>query len=136
MAELSYRYAFDVVGEIFFGHMFGFMEKSEDHEAYIASLEVMIPALMTAAISPMHWRSWIMSSNMLRPAAQTAMRSIGHIGEAAIAGVAERRQKLMSAGGEASRPDVLGKLLEIQSEKGDKINYTVGDIHSETYVSL
>ncbi len=45
-------YAFDVVGELFFGHEFGFMENRHDHEDYIQSLDILLPAVVTASVLP------------------------------------------------------------------------------------
>ncbi len=36
-------YAFDVIGELYFGRMFGFMAYSHDHENYIHSLDTLMP---------------------------------------------------------------------------------------------
>ena len=38
-------YAFDVIGELHFGQMFGFMEKEYDHESLIHSLDILNPLL-------------------------------------------------------------------------------------------
>lgn len=48
----SPRYAFDVIGEVFFGHMFGFMEYRHDHASLITSLQQILPVISTVALSP------------------------------------------------------------------------------------
>jgi hypothetical protein len=46
------RYAFDVIGEIFLGSMFGSLKNSMDHNAYIASLDACVLVLCISAIGP------------------------------------------------------------------------------------
>ena len=45
--NLLRSYAFDVVGELFFGKQFGFLANSEDHERFIASLNTLLPPMAT-----------------------------------------------------------------------------------------
>lgn len=49
-------YAFDVVGELFFGKQFGFMENRHDYGNYIESLDILLPAVATACVLPSYVR--------------------------------------------------------------------------------
>jgi hypothetical protein len=73
------RYAFDVIGEIFFGNMFGFLRNNMDHNAYIASLDACMPVLCISAIGPTYLRPLITASSILVPAVFKAVRAIDGI---------------------------------------------------------
>lgn len=49
-------YAFDVVGELFYGKQFGFLKNSHDYENYIDSLDALLPALSTICVLPAYVR--------------------------------------------------------------------------------
>jgi len=37
------RYAFDVIGELFFGKKFGFLDERQDWGTYIKTLDILLP---------------------------------------------------------------------------------------------
>lgn len=49
-------YAFDVIGELFYGRQFGFMETKSDYGGYIKSLDSLLPAVATACVLPSYVR--------------------------------------------------------------------------------
>ncbi|KAM6509807.1 hypothetical protein FALCPG4_017450 [Fusarium falciforme] len=49
-------YAFDVVGELFYGKQFGFLKNSHDYENYIDSLDALLHALSTICVLPAYVR--------------------------------------------------------------------------------
>jgi hypothetical protein len=130
---LILRYAFDVVGEIFFGDMFGFLKNSEDHGAFIASLVALMPVLCMSAIAPSYLRP-IMTSAIAVPYMLRAVKAINGIREAAVA-AAENRIKNIELGAPV-RNDMLQQLFDIVREKGEKINFGSREATLEAYVAI
>lgn len=128
------RYSFDVIGEIFFGRMFGFMENSHDHGAFIASLDALMPVLCIAAVAPTYMRPLIMGSAIVVPAALKAVKAVDGIRKAAIEAVTQRQQEMKA--GTVHREDLLHQLFEIEREKGQKVNFTTNEVTLESWVAM
>lgn len=58
-----HRYTFDVLGELYYGEMFGFMKDREDHNNWIWALDKMIPFVCFAGVT----------SPLLRPLVYAAL---------------------------------------------------------------
>lgn len=129
-----HRYAFDVIGEIFFGDMFGFLENSEDHGSFIASLDALMPVLCISAIGPTYLRPLIMGSAIVIPAAFKAVKAIDGIRKAAVAAAGKRMTEIEN--GVAHRSDMLQQLFDIVREKGEKVNFTSREATLEAYVAM
>lgn len=127
-------YAFDVIGEIFFGDMFGFLEKSEDHGAIIASLDALMPILCVSAIAPTYLRPLIMGSAIVVPAVLNAVKGLDGIRKAAITATRKRMQE--NAEGVEHRNDMLQQLFNIVHDKGEKVNFTSDEVTLEAYVAM
>ncbi|KAF2851926.1 cytochrome P450 [Plenodomus tracheiphilus IPT5] len=127
-------YSFDVIGEIFFGDMFGFLEKGEDHGAFIASLDALMPVLCISAIGPTYLRPLIMGSAIAIPAAFKAVKAIDGIRKAAVIAAAKRMKE--NADGVEHRNDMLQQLFDIVQEKGEKVNFSSDEVTLEAYVAM
>lgn len=123
-----------MVGEIFFGDMFGFLQNNEDHGAFIASLDALMPVLCMAAIAPSYVRPIIMTSAIAIPAVLKAVKAIDGIRKAAVA-AAVKRMKSIEAGA-AVRNDMLQQLFDIVQEKGEKVNFSSREATLEAYVAM
>ncbi|KAI1300897.1 cytochrome P450 oxidoreductase [Xylaria venustula] len=128
-------YAFDVVGELYFGRMFGFMEKSHDHGNWIESLDLLMPFLCMTAVAPSYMRPLILSSALAIPGSLKALKAVDTIGSASREVTAKRFDTSASPEQE-QRTDVLQQLYNIHKEKGDKIDFQMGDIEQEAYIAL
>lgn len=128
------RYAFDVIGEIFFGSMFGFLEKSEDHGAFIASLDALMPVLCIAAVAPTYLRPMVMGSAIVIPAAFRAIKAIDGIRKASVTAAGKRKEDLEK--GVSDRQDMLRQLFDIVREKGEKVNFSSDEATLEAYVAM
>lgn len=60
-------YAFDVVGELFFGRQFGFMRDKVDYGGYIESLDILLPAVATSCVLPSYVRPLKVFGHLLPP---------------------------------------------------------------------
>ncbi|KAF1939453.1 cytochrome P450 [Clathrospora elynae] len=127
-------YAFDVIGEIFFGGMFGFLENSEDHGAFIASLDALMPVLCISGIGPAHLRPFIMCSAIFIPAAFRAVKAIDGIRKAAVDAAGKRIKEIEV--GAVPRTDMLQQLFDIVREKGEKVNFSSREATLEAYAAM
>jgi hypothetical protein len=110
--------------------MFGFMENSVDHEGYIASLEVVLPILVRAAVGTSWMQSLLLSSSMLSGSTRAAMKSFEGVEIAARTCVAKRRAAA------PDRQDLMGHLLNIMHTKGEKVDFGVGEVEQEANTAL
>ena len=128
------RYAFDVIGELYFSKMFGFMKDKHDYRGYISALDDLLPVLVASCVLPKYARPWLMMGGILMPSARKALKALKDIDKAAESCVAERLRSLEQ--GEKPRQDVLASLFKIHWEKGEKVDFGIVDIKLEVYIAL
>jgi len=114
--------------------MFGFLERSEDHGGFIASLDALMPFLCIAAIAPTYLRPFIMGSALFVPAAFRAVKAVEGIKTAAVAAAGKRKKEIDE--GVAHRNDLLQQLFDIVRDKGDKVNFTSNEATLESWVAM
>jgi hypothetical protein len=114
--------------------MFGFLENSEDHGAFIASLDALMPVLCIAAIAPTYLRPMVMGSAIVIPAAFRAIKAIDGIRKAAVIAAGKRKEDLEK--GVSDRQDMLRQLFDIVREKGEKVNFSSDEATLEAYVAM
>lgn len=130
------RFAFDVIGELFFGKMFGFMSKRKDHESWIRSLDTLMPTMCTVAVAPSYTRPLIFMSAIINPQARKALSALNQIAGAARNCVAERLQRDMDKSEGPSRRDIMQQFLDLKRDKGEKVDFGIGEVQSEIYTAL
>lgn len=86
-------YAFDVIGELFYGQQFGFMKNRHDYGHYIESLDTLLPAVAVACVLPSYVRPLQVLGHLLPPM-HRALQCYNNIVAAAKQAVGQR-QKLM-----------------------------------------
>lgn len=114
--------------------MFGFMEKRHDHGEWIHALELLTPFLCVTAVSPSYLRPLILGSAIVVPGSLRALQAVDTIAEAAKSCVAKRFDASFSE--TEKRTDLLEQLYSIYREKGDKVDFKMGEIELEAYVGL
>ncbi|KAJ9227002.1 hypothetical protein DTO271D3_8144 [Paecilomyces variotii] len=127
-------YAFDVIGELYFGRMFGFMEKSHDHEGWINALELLTPFLCVTGVGPTYLRPLILGSAIAVPGSLKALKAIDTVAHAARECVSKRFGE--GAVQTEKRTDLLQQLYDIYQEKGEKVDFKMGEITQEAWVGL
>lgn len=127
-------YAFDVVGELSFGNMFGFMDKNTDIGGWIGALEALMPVLCAAAIAPTYFRPFVLGSAIISPTVFKALKSFEGIHTAAV-DVVSKRVKEINAG-IADRIDMLQQFSKIVRDKGDKTGFTDNEVTLEGYIAM
>ncbi|KAK7742957.1 hypothetical protein SLS63_000525 [Diaporthe eres] len=130
--EWIHWYTFDVLGELYYGEMFGFMKDREDHNNWIWALDKMIPFVCFAGVT----------SPLLRPLVYAAMAVLPlgkQIGEGS-KNIAESSSRLMEErfDGRVSteRQDMAHQIFQIYKEKGEKVDFGWGDVQQESFGAL
>lgn len=139
------RYAFDVIGELFFSRKFGFMENAHDHEGYIHALDLLVPFIAVACAMPAYMRPLFLASGAMLPPVFNALGALRHIETASDACVAQRRQdstrdedgrRRRSQGQGQSQKDMLDGFFDILRSKGEAKDFTLTEVKMEVYGAL
>lgn len=138
LGEWLQMYAFDVIGELYFGRMFGFMETEKDYQSLIHSLDVLIPVMAGLAVSATYARPFILISAITSKSVRLALKGIDHVVKIAKVCVTDREKDLRAAevSGKPGRQDLLQQLMHIIQEKGEKLDFGIPEAQYEAYVAL
>lgn len=127
-------YAFDVIGELYFGNMFGFLEQSHDRCRWIQSLDLLQPFMCTSAVAPRLFQPLLLASSSFVPAAREAMKAFEEIGVSTRGCVAKRFELGNKIESEAhKRTDIMQQLYDIHLKKGSEVQFGMGEIEQEAY---
>ncbi|PYI06980.1 cytochrome P450 [Aspergillus sclerotiicarbonarius CBS 121057] len=127
----SSRYAYDVVGEFYFGRMLGFLENRHDHLGYMKSEDTIIPVMAVAGVMPAYIRPICTFGGILFSRMREAISALGTLTQAADAAVEER--VLAEKRGDEQKPDILSKVLKVYHEQGEKLDYNLVDVKMEAF---
>ena len=133
--DLESRYAFDVIGQLFFSRMFGFMKNAHDYGGYIHSLDLLIPFIAVACASPAYLRPIVLISGALIPRVSKALKALKHIEEASEACVTERKRRI-ERGKADDCEDMLQSFFNIMHQKGTDKDFGMTEIKAEVYGAL
>lgn len=86
------------------------------------------------AVAPSYTRPLILASALVVPGSLKALKAIDNIGTAARKCVAKRFETVSKTG--ENRTDILEQLYSIHVEKGEKVEFGLGEIEQEAYVAL
>jgi len=133
------RFAFDVIGELFFSRKFGFMENAHDHEGYIHALDLLVPFFAVVCAMPAYVRPLFLASGATVPGVFKALGALQHIETASDACLAQRRQE--DTRDEAGRrgqgqKDMLDGFFDIVRSKGGAKDFTLTEVKTEVYSAL
>ncbi|RYO34967.1 hypothetical protein AA0111_g3638 [Alternaria arborescens] len=125
-------FSFDVVGAVFFGSPFGFLETSSDYGNYIAAVHTALPLNSVVAMAPLWIRRYLLQVGVMIPKVLKAIIATDGIRQTAVreTGVAQER----TSNANANRTDVLSQLLSIMREKNDCL--TIKEIHVEMWAAV
>ncbi|KAM3417726.1 hypothetical protein BST61_g5959 [Cercospora zeina] len=115
-------YAFDIIGELFFGQAFGFMETRSDFGRWIALLDSLLPVLIVVAILPNTFRPFYLIFCIMYVSTRSALKDFESIATIA-KDLVGRREDIMEWDIQTSasnkRRDILTKLFELETQKGE-----------------
>ena len=134
------RYTFDVIGELFFGRHFGFMEKSHDHEGWMEVLENLLPVMGLNGVVPSYLRSTMLITALFGPKIRKGMAGMNTVVKAAANCVSEKQDSLRR--GEPVRHDMLSKAFKIyeadldNERKMPRQKMLMEDLQTEAIVAM
>jgi len=139
VAEWVQWYAFDVVGELFFSRMFGFMEHAHDHGGYIHALDLLIPFIAVACASPDYLRPLVfIIGGAVMPRISKALKALKHLEAASELCVAERQRLIESRkkDDDDEKEDMMQGFFEIMQNKGSQKDFGLTEVKMEVYGAL
>jgi hypothetical protein len=125
------RYTFDVIGELFFGHQFGFMKDEHDYSKYIWTLDTLLPGIALSCVLPPYLRKIHGLVGLMLPSIREGVRGFDEIRAAGRYWVQDRMEKMQAK--KVNRVDLLDKLFKIRDEKD---GFDIPDIQNEAWVAM
>lgn len=123
-----------MVGELYFGKPFGFMEERTDYGSYMESSWNLVSVTAWVAMLPSYAQKAIFIGAFAIPSVRRHMTVMQNMVKIAKQSVAERQRNIK--GGKPTRQDLLGKILAIYYERGEKENYLLEDVEVESFTAL
>jgi hypothetical protein len=135
VANTTCRYAFDVVGELFFSCMFGFLDGAYDYGGYIGALNLLNPFFVLTCACPLYLRPLMLISGAVIPRVSQALRAMKRIEDAAQECV-KRRQLLLNSYSPHHFTDMLQSFFDIARDKGNDKDFGMEEVKMEIWVAL
>ncbi|KIX93851.1 uncharacterized protein Z520_10476 [Fonsecaea multimorphosa CBS 102226] len=132
LGEWIQWYTFDVIGELFFGERFGFLDGEHDYENTIQHLDSLFPAAAIGGVLPVYARRVLQLFGPLAPSIRAGITCFENIRKRAAAAVQGRLAEV-EAGNRGGRADMLDKLISLLQVKP---GWVVMDINSEVCSAL
>jgi hypothetical protein len=129
----TWRYTYDIIGELFFGKMYGFLDQERDIDNLMAAAAAVAPFEGMMGMAP----TWLKPFMVWMIAIPNIARGVMNFQKVKVTGrkvVADRMKAVEN--GEETRKDMLGKMLSIVWEKGEKYDWSVQDVEQECFVAM
>lgn len=139
----GFRYAYDVVGAVFFGKQFGFLEDRHDYGNYIRSVHQAMPILSVVAQAPSYVRPLLLLGAVAVPRLFKAVMAVDQIKKNAIKSASAASAN--STAHISSKHDVLSQLLTMvrehakeaeKEETKEKLLLTRKEVNSEMFTGM
>ncbi|KAI5785117.1 cytochrome P450 [Pyronema domesticum] len=128
MSEWMQWYAIDVIGELFFGKMFGFMNERRDVGGYIGAVDIILPHAIRMGVL----YNWMRPLQILLvPFSASLRHGIKIFGEL---GAESKRLVDERWGKKSARTDMLSKLIQVAEAKAPEFDIT--DVYTESYTAI
>lgn len=128
-------YAFDVLGELFYGKMFGCMSERRDIGNYMKAIDSLLPAFTIGGTVPSYLtKKYLLSTILFSPYVRGALGAVKHIEHASETAVKRRKQEVEE--NKDDKRDMLRKMLEINADRGEEIDFTYRHICVESHSSI
>ncbi|KAK1478524.1 hypothetical protein CCUS01_04870 [Colletotrichum cuscutae] len=132
IGEWLHWYTFDIIGELFYGRAFGFLDEGKDQNNWIKSLDEMIPFVCLMGVAPPALRRFIGIGTMLTSAGKEIAKGVKNIGESSARLMKDAYESRL----EAPRTDMAQQVFAIYEKNGEKYDYRWGDVEQESYGAL
>lgn len=123
-----------MIGELYFGKKFGFMEERADYGTYMESVWNLVSVVAWVSMLPSYAQKAVLAGGFVIPSVRRGMTIMMNMFKIAKQRVAERQNDLKE--GNPTRQDLLGKSLAIHHERGEKENFLLEDAEVESYTAL
>ncbi|KAL9073674.1 MAG: hypothetical protein Q9157_004648 [Trypethelium eluteriae] len=128
-------YAFDVLGELFYGNMFGFMRERKDISGYMNAIDALLPAFSIGGTVPSYLtKPFLISTTLFSPSIRGALGAVKHLEKASQAAVTKRKDQITNNKDE--KRDMLRKMLDISAERGTELDFTDSHVFVESHSSF
>lgn len=129
----TWRYTFDIIGDLFFGKPYGFLEEERDIDNMMAAAASVAPFEGMMGMAP----PWSRPLMMWMLAIPNIARGIMYFKAVMTKGreiVTNRLREIENQ--QKTRPDMVGKMLQVVVEKGLKVDWTTKDVEQECFVAM
>ena len=111
------------------------MSERTDVGNYMKAIDSLLPAFTIGGTMPSYLtKLYLVSTILFSPSVRGALGAIKHIENASEAAVKRRKQEIEEHKDDKS--DMLRKMLEINADRGEKIDFTYSHICVESHSSL
>ncbi|KXS98944.1 hypothetical protein AC579_6731 [Pseudocercospora musae] len=135
-----HKYAFDAIGEIFYGKEggFGMIRDNIDYNGWCKCLETMSDIGAAMTYMPAYLRPfWLLSEVLFGGAdARAGLSNMEKVKKDAKEATTERIGERSAETDASTRPDMLNKLLDIVDSQGEKLNWTTLDVATELWAII
>ena len=115
--------------------MFGFMKERTDFGNYMKAIDSLLPAFTIGGTVPSYLtKLYLLSTILFSPSVRGALGAVKHIENASRTAVRERKEEIEE--NKDNKRDILRKMLEINADRGEKLNFTYEHIYVESHSSL
>ncbi|KAF2020437.1 cytochrome P450 [Aaosphaeria arxii CBS 175.79] len=127
-------YTYDVIGAVFFGKQFGFLQDSHDHGNYIAAVHKAMPFLSFIAQAPSYARGVLMATAIFVPPLLKAIIAVDNIRKTALRETADAMRR--SQEDTFKRHDMISLLTAIVHQKGETEGFTRNEVTNEMWTAV
>ena len=111
------------------------MSERTDVGNYMKAIESLLPAFTIGGTVPSYLsKLYLISTILFSPSVRGALGAVKHIENASVAAVSRRKQEI--AENMDDKRDMLRKMLEINADRGEKIDFTYQHICVESHSSM
>lgn len=111
------------------------MSERTDIGNYMKAIDSLLPAFTISGTMPSYLtKLYLLSTILFSPSVRGALGAVKHIENASEAAVKWRKQEIEE--NKDDKRDMLRKMLEINADRGEKINFTYEHIYVESHSSM
>ena len=111
------------------------MNERTDVGNYMKAIDSLLPAFIIGGTLPSYLtKIYLVSTILFSSSARGALGAVKHIENASEAAVERRKQEIVE--NKDDKRDMLRKMLEINADRGEKINFTYQHICVESHSSM
>jgi hypothetical protein len=129
----TWRFTYDIIGELFFGKAYGFLDQECDIDNLMAAAAAVAPFEGMMGMAPT-WLNPFMVWMLAIPSIARGVMNFRKVKSVGKKVVAERLKAVQNHA--ETRTDMLGKMLSIVWEKGEKYDWSVEDVEQECMVAM